>query len=464
MTPKDKRTVEVTVNPSVELGSIKRMNAVNNGPAVPPVGGSQRRGNFAEYKAARFPLARLHDSINCVSGGAHCVDITAVFPDFDADENDPASYDFVFTDLYLKTILDTGTKVFFRLGQTIEHGPRKYGVLPPKDFAKWARVCEHVIRHCNEGWADGHEWGIEYWEIWNEPDLDSRDERWMKDPRTWGGSPEQFYDLYAITATHLKKCFPHLRIGGPACAGNMEWAGAFLAEMRKRDVPIDFFSWHIYSTSADAIAARAAKAHELLVANGYGEAESILNEWNYVRGWTDEWVYSLRVESGDLCLKGAAYCGSVLCACQNAPVDMLMYYDARTSTTMNGLFERTTLWPQKPYYAFYAWAKLLDLGTQVQAVAEGYVPNFRGETTCRAVAARGPSGKLGVFVVRYNDDDNDTAPLTFRVRVQGRSLAGATCHLTDVVRTYTEVPLAVNEDGSADIRMELDSFAFIELA
>ena len=86
-----------------------------------------------------------------------------------------------------------GTKVFFRLGQTIEHGPKKYGALPPKDFAKWARICEHVIRHYNEGWGVDKEWttlnvawsnqfNIVYWEIWNEPDLDTS---YVELPNKW---------------------------------------------------------------------------------------------------------------------------------------------------------------------------------------------------------------------------------------------------------------------------------------
>ena len=140
-------TATVTVAPAQALGAIKPMHGVNNGPVVKKPGGDQVRGNFEDYKAARIPLARTHDSINCVSGGAHTCDINAIFPNFDADENDPKNYDFVFTDHYLDNIRRAGTHIFFRLGQTIEHGPKKYGVLPPKDFGKWARICEHVIRH-----------------------------------------------------------------------------------------------------------------------------------------------------------------------------------------------------------------------------------------------------------------------------------------------------------------------------
>ena len=451
--------IAVSVDPTKEVGPIKRMNAVNNGPSIPLDNGTQVRGNFDAYAKARFPFARLHDSINCVSGGAHAVDISAIFPNFDADEKDPKSYDFEFTDTYLKAIRKAGTGVFFRLGQTIEHGTKKYWILPPKDFAKWARVCEHVIRHYDENWADGYNFNVVYWEIFNEPDL--RYDR-VKTSPTWQGTPEQYFELYEITAKHLKKCFPWIKVGGPASAGRMEWCDRFLAYCKEHEAPLDFFSWHIYDVSPRAIAKRARECRALMEKHGFGKAESILNEWNYVRGWTDDWVYSLRVESGDLCLKGGAFCASVLSACQDAPVDMLMYYDARTSTTMNGLFERTTLWPQKPYYAFYPWAKLSDLGTQVAASVAAPTNRF-GETTCYVTAAKGADGALGLYFARYSEDDMESKPATITLRVKGRSLAGATCHLTDPCRTYTEVPLTVNADGSATLFVQPLTYGYVEL-
>ena len=146
--------VLVTVDVAKEVGPVKIMNAVNNGPSKARA--DQSRGNFADYRALRIPYARTHDSINQATSNGHTVDISAVFPNFDADENDPKSYDFAYTDKFLETILAAGTEPFFRLGQTIENGIKKYHVFPPKDYAKWARICEHVIRHCNAGWCGGH--------------------------------------------------------------------------------------------------------------------------------------------------------------------------------------------------------------------------------------------------------------------------------------------------------------------
>ena len=482
-------TALVSVDLSKEEGPVKLMHAVNNGPSVKKPGGDQKNGNFEDYKAARIPFARTHDSINCVSGGAHTCDISAIFPDFDADENDPRNYDFVFTDHYLDNIRRAGTEVFFRLGQTIEHGPKKYGVLPPKDYAKWARICEHVIRHYNEGWGWGldKEWttkniawsnqfNIVYWEIWNEPDLDPSDGELPKNPRCWGGTVTNFFQLFETTAKHLKGKFPALKIGGPAICGNFDWGRRFLLYCRDHDVPLDFFSWHIYATEPRQIADRAAVVRRMMDEIGYDKAESILNEWNYVKGWVDDFPYSLEVESGRFNQKGAAFIAGTMVDCQSKPVDMLMFYDARLNTGMNNMFSRPTYQPMKGYYPFYAWSKLVDRGTQVACtVKEGRgefsdantgtvfkSENGRPVGSFRAVAAKGADGSGAIFVVRYSEDNNVTDTAEVKVAVPGVSLAKARCHLTDSVRTYTEVPLDLRSDGAGIIRMQPNSFAIVE--
>ena len=482
-------TAQVLVDLSKELGAIKPMHAVNNGPSVKKPGGDQKAGNFEDYKAARIPFARTHDSVNCVPGGAHTCDINAIFPDFEADENDPKNYDFVFTDHYLDNIRRAGTEVFFRLGQTIEHGPKKYGALPPKDYAKWARICEHVIRHYNEGWGWGvdkahttvniawsNQFNIVYWEIWNEPDLDPSDNGLPKNPRCWGGTVTNFFNLYETAAKHLKGEFPHLKIGGPALCGRFDWGERFLAYCRDNDVPLDFFSWHTYATEPKQIADRVVWVRGLMDKHGFQKSESILNEWNYVKGWVDDWPYSLEVESGRFAQKGAAFIAGTIVDCQSVPVDMLMFYDARINSGMNNMFTHATYHPMKGYYPFYAWSKLLDCGTQVAcSVKEGRGKESNANTgtvfksdigkpvgSFRAVAAKKKDGSGAVFVVRYSEDNNVTDTATVKIVVPGVSLVNARCHLTDAVRTYTEVPLDIQPGGEGIIRMQPNSFAFIE--
>ena len=137
---------QVLVKPGEEIRPIKPMNAVNNGPIVARK--SQTRSNYESFKAARIPYARTHDTaLYSGYGGHHSVDISAVFPNFDADVDSPESYDFKVTDKFISDVYSVGTKIFFRLGQSIENWAKKYDVWPPKDYKKWARICEHVIMH-----------------------------------------------------------------------------------------------------------------------------------------------------------------------------------------------------------------------------------------------------------------------------------------------------------------------------
>ena len=443
----------VTVDPSSELGPVRPMNAVNNGPVV--ARSDQSRGNFADFRALRVPYARTHDSINQATSNGHTVDISAVFPDFAADENDPASYDFAYTDAFLEAIVAAGTKPFFRLGQTIENGIKKYHVFPPADFAKWARVCEHVILHCNEGWCDGHEWDIEYWEIWNEPDAQP-DERCAESCQ-WQGTKAQFFEFYETVAKHLKGRFPDLRIGGPAMGWHMDWAEEVIKWQRERGTPIDVFSWHAYVGGIARLESQSREVRRLLDGNGYATTESVLDEWNYVKGWTTEFPYSLRAIASNV---GGAFTAAYLCAAQNSPVDMLMYYDARPETVFNGLFDFRSFAPLPAYYALFSWADLRELGTQVDARVE---PASRENDIVRAVAARGADGSLGVLVARYCDDRNVTAPAAFALRLASGRFAGRVRgYLTDEDRLHSPVHLVPSEDGTVRFSLAPNAFLFIE--
>ena len=88
---------------------------------------------------------------------------------------------------------------------TIENYPKveAFRIFPPKNFGKWARICEHVIRHYNKGWTNGFHYGIRDWEIWNEPD-DANFRNATSYMRK--GTPEPFFELYTVTA-HGKNCF-----------------------------------------------------------------------------------------------------------------------------------------------------------------------------------------------------------------------------------------------------------------
>lgn len=452
--------VLLCVDDATECGPIKLMNAVNNGPTKPK--SDQTVGNFEEYRSLGIPFARVHDAAICYSyGGSHVVDISGVFPDFDADPDDPNAYDFHLTDEYLSNIRAAGTEPYYRLGQAIEHWTKKYGVNPPKDFGKWARICEHIVRHYNEGWANGFRWGIRYWEIWNEPDGNKPTVDGRQGP-TWTGTAEQFLELYKVTSLHLRKCFgDSIKIGGPGFCWAEAWKDIFIPYCEKEGLPLDFFSWHCYAAHARRFTEACEKARALLDAHGFQKTESHLNEWNYVRGWSAEWVYSIECESGAFDFKGAAFIASVMCQCQHAPLDLLMYYDARIGTGMNGMFDAKTQTPIRGYYPFLAWKRLLECGTEVACSAD--VKDGVDADQFFTCAAKGKDGHGALLVSRFTDDNNVVETRMVAVRLPAGVVAESVrCHVTDRRKMGTDTPVIPLGNDLVGVKFLPNSFALLE--
>ena len=432
-------------------GAIKPMNAVNNG----PVGGEVRKnGNFADYKALEIPYARNHDaSFLDAYGGPYTVDVLNIFRNFDADENDPDSYLFESTDIYIKNTFDAGTKTFYRLGSKIEHY-YKHQTFPPMDFAKWARICEHIIRHYNEGWANGFNYNIEYWEIWNEADCKSAD---GSNP-CWQGTEEEFIDLYEVTAKHLKSCFPGLKIGGPAFCepGGNDFRRAFLKAVKEREIPLDFYSYHHYGKDPKEMYNTVLKGEEALSEAGLdNNTFTILNEWNYVRGWVaDDWKYSLEQEG---LLKGSSFIAGTMAICQNSSLGMLMYYDFRPCR-MNGVF--SNLYDRlKGYYSFVMFRDLKRLGT--------WIPTTRIIDDSFYSCAATDGKNSGVMLTYFTDDDTQPSKditLDFE-NVKSPTGVVIKCYLLDESHDLEIVreEYFTSEKFSINLKMDLYSSYYISV-
>src|SRR5208283_402167 len=122
---------EIRVDAGRRIGAIRAIHGVNGGPIC--YGGVVDLSPY--HKTLGIALTRIHDA-NWPARDV--VDIHAIFPNFSADADSPASYHFAPTDDYLKSILAVGSGVMYRLGESIEHTPRKYYVHKPPDFDQWA--------------------------------------------------------------------------------------------------------------------------------------------------------------------------------------------------------------------------------------------------------------------------------------------------------------------------------------
>ncbi len=406
---------EIKVDIGKKIGAIRPMHSVNNGPIM-----SRNIGNAKWFEMAHIPYARLHDSAFCNAyGGCHTVDVLNIFPDFDADPYDPASYDFACTDKYLSDIISVGTEPFYRLGASIEHGVKKYQIYPPKDFTKWAQICEGIIRHYTEGWADGFNYKIEYWEIWNEPDTGYK----QGDSPTWRGTMDEFFEFFKTALIYLKGRFPHLKIGGPALCSVTD-SRDILEDMmtyltKGERAPLDFFSWHLYGYTPNEFERKIKLVDEVLAKYGYIETESILNEWNYVKDWGNILESYETITS----LKGASFVAGAMCVSQQNGLDNLMYYDARPCT-FNGMFHWQSKNPLKGYYPFLMFDKLYQLGTEAECITE----------SDKVFACAGVNDTKAAIMLTYFDDDNDAEAKEIKLDITG--FGGSedtrlTCYLLD---------------------------------
>ena len=402
----------ITIDASRAIGKIKPMHAVGQ----PPIQGWADFSLFHYLKEAHIPFSRLHDTGGAFGKNLY-VDIPNLFRDFDADENDPASYDFAFTDLLFAALVENKVEPFVRLGVTIENMAfvRKYRIFPPKDFAKWARICEHVVAHYNEGWANGFRYGISYWEIWNEPDLDSEDPE--KSP-LWCGTFDEYCRLYEVASKWLKGRFPSIKVGGYGSCGfyaaepgiplrlradnpdtpagrrnayRVECALKFLDFVRDNACPLDFFSFHSYAPANEILEQTGTIALEL-ERRGLDDVELILDEWLPGRSLKRTFTPELAADIASVIVRG-----------QRTRLDMLMLYDARIAARniYAPLFNPMTTRPAKAYWAFFCFGELYRRGTEVLSSAEG------ADGLC-AVAATG--GKdVALMLVNSGDESMNLA-------------------------------------------------------
>jgi len=447
----------LTADFSVPTGALRPLHGINKGPLAPG-------GIFdviAEQKELGIPFTRLHD---CGWPNPYVVDHHAVFPNPNADPALPESYDFRLTDEYLEAVRKTGAEPIYRLGESIEHTSVKRYVHPPADAEKWAAICLGIIRHYNEGWANGFHHKIRYWEIWNEPE---------NRPVMWSGTDDDYLRLYRIAAIAIKKRFPALKVGGPSlgASGSLvkgefiptDFAVNFLAMCRKDNVPVNFFSWHCYTSDPTELTARSRAIRRFLDSKGFTETENHLNEWNFLPGNTWEPISKSgtptarqRYYQEMAGAPGAAFIAASLLELQDAPIDVCNLFHGELGGF--GIFSEQGV-PLKAYQALRAFQGLVETPRRVET---------RGAVAGKLAFAAGlgtEGREATMLVVNFADPRSDIV-----LNWKGFAWAGgvtAEVRTVDAARDFSEARTesveGEGEGGSMRLTLKAPSIALVRL-
>ena len=462
---------KVCVNFAKAVRPVGMMHGMNNGPFM-------HQGDFGpEYDEAGIPFVRFHETH---SPTTKCIEVPFIFRDFDADENDEKNYFFGATDKVITEAVKHGITVMYRLGMGTESSsPRLFSVVP-KDAKKWARICVNIIRHYNEGWANGFHYNIPYWEIWNEADLQ----------QYWPGTVEQFNELYEEASLAIRAYDPNLKVGGYAAAdldrknelyeaalptfhandSNLKadsaaaklnsknsFAGAFLQNVVDKNLPLDFLSWHFYRETLEGIHFRCDFAEAILKQYGlHGKVENINSEWHGIalrkrptteKGIWGGWDLS---KSGQVC---SAVCNvAAMILMQQHNVTKAAYYDAENRGALCGLWD-VHMHKQKQFYGFKAFNYLYQAGTEYESVSDNF--------DLQAMAAA--DEKKGYLLLANYTEEADTVAL----ELNNMPGADMQVYLLDETRS---LETAVDSDsfGAAEsvkreIKLPAMSVALIEL-
>ena len=387
----------ITVDVKSVIGEIKPVHSTVGVPSTSVRSEIKWKCDYYRHVSALGMPYTAFKGIGGAYGGNLFVDVNNIFRDFGADEFNPENYDFTFTDWIVRECVSRGVKPIYRLGACKEpdHRLKAYNIYPPKDYGKFARICEHIILHYNSGWNSGYNADIKYWEIWDGPD----NAREIKDNACWKGTKEEYFGFYGAVVKYLKNRFPSLLFGGYGATGfdlkdkndySTEFFRDFLKYVtaKRTKTPLDFFTWNSVSQDPETNVKVARFVRNALDGAGLTECENICGAWNSGVADPSE-------------IKSASVIGANLIAFQHGAVSKAMYDSCNIGAPYGlfGLRINATSVPSYGYYVIKAFDSLYKLGAWVKAESD--------DKEVFALAAAGLN-KAGVLVVNFSDTEKET--------------------------------------------------------
>ena len=108
---------------------------------------------------------------------------------------------------------------------------------PPKNLDVWRDFIRELVSHCIDryGREEVRTW---LWEVWNEPDFIG----------FWGGTEDQYFQMYKYAAEGAKSADSLVIIGGPSTTNLFDnQVTRFLNFCKTNNVPVDMVTNHCYS-------------------------------------------------------------------------------------------------------------------------------------------------------------------------------------------------------------------------
>ena len=397
-----------------------------------------------EFKRMNFYSNRTHDWA-LWNDGQRMIDTYYIFPLMHLAAADPKNYYFAPSDEIINMTRNLGGRIFYRLGSSIEHsGDVHFNSLVPEDFDKYAEVLAGIVRHYRKGWANGYEYDdMEYWEIWNEPDLGTN---------MWTGTREEFVKLFVTVLKRLKSEFPEIKVGGPGlCGFNPDYFTDILNACRAAGVAPDFISWHVYGSDVEWSKAFPQKGRDLLDSLGFHDTEISINEWHYVVTWDgiafcDSPACRERAFGGETGLgniDSGVYNLAILSEWHDTPLDTAFYYGARPIGVWGFMTEGRSF--NKNFFSMEMFGQIMkDYTTRMETAsnkksihllaslsedgkkANLLVSDYRGQDTTVNIEVKGlENAKYVSAIVLDNDRDNAVTDVTWHNNILTLSKAKA---------------------------------------
>ena len=170
----DSMDVVLTVSAAVPVGAVNRLGGVQGGPKPSNAGDADLTAAYQTAGVTAVRLAQGDGFAGCDGTMGPRLTLGSIFPDRTADAGDPASYEFDDADAFLTAVVASGAEPIFQAsfdvgceGDAVTAGEESGAA--PKDLVLWGSVVEHCLAHFNDGWANGHAFGVERVEMAAEP-------------------------------------------------------------------------------------------------------------------------------------------------------------------------------------------------------------------------------------------------------------------------------------------------------